>query len=267
MARQKGVIKYVGTLGDIRHFKIKGQEGYFAGMVGGPTGDQVNTAPEFERTRENMNEFGACAKAGKSVRTGLSQVMKQMADSQVTGRLTSIMKKINLEDQTEARGYRKIEITTQRSYLKGFEFNKNTSFNGVFNAPYILNHTDTRQRGNFIIAGFNPANLVNAPSGATHFRLINSISVVSDFEYNATTNNYEPLDPDLNELNDVQYSGYLDLFAVIPETTIVADIPGDLLPTVNTTVLQCIGIEFYQQVGGNYYLFSSGNCLKIEDAF
>jgi hypothetical protein len=41
MARQKGVIKYVGTLGDIRHFKIKGQEGYFAGMVGGPTGDQV----------------------------------------------------------------------------------------------------------------------------------------------------------------------------------------------------------------------------------
>ena len=73
MARQKGVIKYVGTLGDIRHFKIKGQEGYYAGMVGGPTGDQVLSAPEFERTRENMNEFGACAKAGKSVRTGLSQ--------------------------------------------------------------------------------------------------------------------------------------------------------------------------------------------------
>ena len=57
MARQKGVIKYVGTLGDIRHFKIKGQEGYFAGMVGGPTGDQVLSAPEFERTRENMNEL------------------------------------------------------------------------------------------------------------------------------------------------------------------------------------------------------------------
>jgi hypothetical protein len=65
MARQKGVIKYVGTLGDIRHFKIKGQEGYFAGMVGGPTGDQVLSAPEFERTRENMNEFGASAKAGE----------------------------------------------------------------------------------------------------------------------------------------------------------------------------------------------------------
>jgi hypothetical protein len=267
MARQKGNLKYVGTLGDVRHFKIKGQEGYFAGMVGGPTGDQVLSAPEFERTRENMNEFGACAKAGKSVRTGLSQVMKQMADSQVTGRLTSIMKKINLEDQTEARGYRKIEITTQRGYLKGFEFDKNTSFNGIFNAPYTLDHAVDRASGDFTVAAFNPANLVNAPSGATHFRLITSLSVVSDFEYNATTNSYDPMDADLNEVNDIQYSGFLDLFAPIPLTTITATLPGGALPTVNTTVLQCIGIEFYQQVGVNYYLFASGNCLKVEDAF
>ena len=91
MARQKGVLKYVGTLGDVRHFKIKGQEGYFAGMVGGPSGEQVLSAPEFERTRENMNEFGACAKAGKSVRTGLSQIVKQMSDTRVAGRLTAIM--------------------------------------------------------------------------------------------------------------------------------------------------------------------------------
>lgn len=267
MARQKGNLKYVGTLGDVRHFKIKGQEGYFAGMVGGPTGEQVLSAPEFERTRENMNEFGACAKAGKSVRTGLSQLMKQMADSQVTGRLTSIMKKINLEDQTEARGYRKIEITTQRSYLKGFEFDRNTSFNGVFNAPYIVNHTDTRQSGKLVIPEFNPENLVNAPSGATHFRLINTISVVSDFEYNATTNSYEPMDSELNEVNDVQYSDYLNLFAIVPETTIISTLPGDVVPTENTTVLQCVGIEFYQQVGANFYLFASGNCLKVEDAF
>ena len=32
-------------------------------------------------------------------------------------------------------------------------------------------------------------------------------------------------------------------------------------------ILQCIGIEFYQQVGANFYLFASGNCLKVQDAF
>mgnify|MGYP003398316653 FL=1 len=41
MARQKGLMKNVGTIGDVRHFKIKGQEGFFAGMVGGPTTEQV----------------------------------------------------------------------------------------------------------------------------------------------------------------------------------------------------------------------------------
>ncbi len=38
------------------------------------------------------------------------------------------------------------------------------------------------------------------------------------------------------------------------------------MPT-DVTVLQAVGIEFYQKVGANYYQFSSGNCLKIVDAF
>ena len=184
MARQKGALKYVGTLGDVRHFKIKGQNGYFAGMVCGPTGDQVKTASEFERTRENMNEFGGCAKAGKSVRTGLSGLIRTMADSQVTGRLTSIMKKINLEDGTEARGYRKIEITSQRQYLEGFDFDKNLSLDSVVNVDFTLTHVAARNAANLVIPAFNPMDLIAVPSGATHLRLINAIAVISDFEYN-----------------------------------------------------------------------------------
>ena len=267
MARQKGPLKYVGTLGDVRHFKIKGQEGYYAGMVGGPTGDQVKTAPEFERTRENMNEFGACARAGKSIRTGLSQLMKQMADSQVTGRLTSVMKKINLEDQTEARGYRKIEISTQRNYLKGFEFDRNTSFNGIFNAPFTVAHDVDRASGTIVVPAFNPMNLLNAPSGATHFRMIGALSVVSDFVYNATTNSYDALDEVANEVNDIKYSAYLDLYATTSPTTISNVLPNSVVPTTDSSVMQCIGIEFYQKVGTEYYLFASSNCLKIEDVF
>jgi hypothetical protein len=267
MARQRGALKYIGTLGDVRHFKIKGQEGYFAGMVGGPTAEQVKTAPEFARTRENMSEFGACAKAGKSVRTGLSQLMKQMADPQVTGRLTAVMKKINLEDQTEARGYRKIEITTQRNYLKGFEFDKNTSFSGIFNAPYTLTHIAERSAGSLVVSAFNPANLVNPPAGATHFRLITAISVISDFEYNAVTNAYEPMQPITNEVSTVAYSAYLDLSANVPATTLTATLQSGIVPNADVSVLQCIGIEFSQKVGVNYYLFSSGNCLKVEEVF
>ena len=113
MARQLGNVKYKGTIGDIRHFKIKGLKGNFAGLNGGASSEQIKSDPAFVRTRENMNEFGGCAAVGKSVRVGLAQLMKQMSDPQLTGRLTAIMKKINLEDQTESRGYRAILVSTQ----------------------------------------------------------------------------------------------------------------------------------------------------------
>ncbi len=267
MARQKGLMKYVGTIGDVRHFKIKGQEGFYAGMVGGPTAQQVKSAPEFERTRENMNEFGGCAKAGKSLRTALSQVMSKMADSKVTGRITAIMKKINLEDGTEARGFRKIEISTQRQYLIGFEFDRNLSINGVFNAPYDVDHNTDRNEAEFIIAGFNPSDLVSAPAGSTHFRLINAIAVISDFTYNAVTGTYEAEDVTTNELNAVEYSSYIPLNTAFAGTTISVALPGSPTLGSNVTVVQCIGIEFFQEVNGQYYAFASGNCLKIEDAF
>lgn len=267
MARQKGLMKYVGTIGDVRHFKIKGQEGFFAGMVGGPTAQQVKSAPEFERTRENMNEFGGCAKVGKSLRTALSALMGKFTDPQVTGRLTSIMKKINLEDGTEARGYRKVEVSTQRNYLEGFEFNKNLSISGIFNAPYDVTHTVDRDSSDFIIDPFNPSDLISAPSGSTHFRLINALAVLADFSYNATTGSYEPDDMTNNELMIIEYSPYIPLNTIYAGSTITAQLPGTPTLGSNVSVVQCIGIEFFQEVNGLFYPFASGNCLKIEEVF
>jgi hypothetical protein len=49
--------------------------------------------------------------------------------------------------------------------------------------------------------------------------------------------------------------------------TFTATFPGTPTLDTNVTVIQCIGIEFFQEVNGNYYAFNSGNCLRIEDAF
>ena len=268
MAKQTGLTRYSGSMGGVRHFKIKGLAGDFAGMNGGPSGDQIKTAPEFARTRENMNEFGGCATAGKSIRTGLSQVIKQMSDPQMTGRLTGVIKKINLEDQTEARGYRAILISQEKQYLIGFAFDRNVSLEGHFTAPYSYANTTARDAATFTVPAFNPANLVNAPAGATHFRLINALACVSDFAYNEQTGTYEPIDVANNELSDVAYSSYLPLNAALTTVTaITATLPGTPTLTADASVIFCIGIEFFQEVGTNYYLFNSGNALKVIDIF
>jgi hypothetical protein len=267
MARQKGHIKYVGTLGEVRHFKIKGNEGYFAGLKGGPTGEQVKTAPGFVRTRENMSEFAACAMAGKSVRVGLSALMKQMTDSQFTGRLTAIMKKINIEDGSEARGQRAILVTQEPQYLKGLDFNKNISFNGVFSAPFTLTPNVDRNESVLSIPSFNPLNYLNIPAGATHFRIINALSVISDFVYNTDTTSYEPAEQTLNEVSNIAYSTYIPIDAVTTAIDVTATLPDSPTLPANVSVLGSIGIEFYQEVGSNFYLFNAGNALKIQDVY
>ena len=263
MAKQAGPLKYKGTIGDIRHFKIKGLKGYYAGMAGGPSGEQIKTAPEFKRTRENMNEFGGCASAAKSVRVGLSSLMQQMSDPQLTGRLTGIMKKINLEDQSEARGTRAILISQQTQYLKGLNFNKTINFDSVFTGKVQVTPNADRNGVDLSIA-YNPANNVNAPAGSTHFRLVSAVSVLSDYIYNSATGQYEPINPDLNEENSVVYMPYTDFASADLVVGLNNTIPLIGALTADTSLLVCVGIEFYQQVGSNYYLFSSGNALKIQ---
>lgn len=267
MAKQTGLLRYSGSMGGVRHFKIKGLQGDYAGLVGGPTAEQIKKDNAFARTRENMSEFGGCASAGKSIRVGLSQIIKQMGDSRLTGRLTAIMKQINLEDTANPRGQRAIEVSTNQSVLTGLNFDANVSLAGIFNAPYTLTPDPSRTFSNFDVASFNPANLVNNPAGATHFRLINANVVVSDWSYNMATGSYEPTDPTLNSISDISYSGYLDLNAVAPVTNILSTLPGSPTMTPSVSVLSCIGIEFYQQVGTNYYLFSQGNALRCELVF
>jgi len=262
MARQSGPLKYKGNIGGIRHFKMKGLKGSFAGMAGGASAEQIKKAPEFKRTRENMNEFAGCASAGKSVRVGLSSLMKQMSDPQLTGRLTAIMKKINLEDQSEARGYRAILISQQSNYLKNLVFNTGVSFDSIFTGNITITPQSNRN-GVEMAAIFNAANHVHAPVGATHFRLISAIMALSDFAYNSSSKVYEPIKPSLNELNSVVYFPYTDFSSADLQMTTTNILPGSPELSTETSLIVCVGIEFYQQVGTNYYLFSSGNALKI----
>jgi len=263
MARQKGALKYVGTIGDIRHFRIKGNKGYFAGMVGGPTAEQIATDPAFKRTRENMNEFAGSATTGKSFRNGISGLIKSNGDSQVTGRITAIMKKINLEDGSEVRGKRAVLITQVPHYLVGFEFNKFTSFGGVFKAPFTLTPTAGRDSSTLEVASFNPLDSLYVPAGATHFRLLNVLTVVSDFAYNETTKVYEPKDGTVNELTAAESSDYISVSEPTALISLASTLPGSPVLSTDVSVVNVLAIEFYQEVNGNYYQFSQGNAMKV----
>ena len=70
-----------------------------------------------------------------------------------------------------------------------------------------------------------------------------------------------------NELTNIAYSPYIPLNASYAGSTITATLPGAPVLAANASVVQCIGIEFFQEVNGNYYKFSSGNCLVIDNVY
>ena len=63
MARQKGIIKLRGTVGDITFYKSK--DGHLVRERGGVDGNRIANDPAFKRTRENGSEFGRAGKSGK----------------------------------------------------------------------------------------------------------------------------------------------------------------------------------------------------------
>jgi hypothetical protein len=264
MARQTGPIKYKGTIGEIRHFKIKGLKGHFAGLKGGVDAERIKNGDEFERTRENMNEFGGSAKAGKYFRQILSPIMKGVADARVTSRVTALMKKINIEDGSEARGVRGVLMTVRKDLMKDFEFNKMTNFESIFRAMFTLDVPETRSSAALVVTGFDPRLHLNSPRGASHFRIAFSIASVSDYIFNALDNTYEPKVKE-SGLLALGYSDYLPVNGDVSDLNLSAELPNGTKPTEFESLVVCVGVEFYQQVSNKYYLLATGNCLKIAD--
>ena len=102
MARQTGVIKLKGKVGDLSFYKSEGKD--FARMKGGVDADRIKNDPNFARTRENGNEFGTAGKGGKLLRTALRGLLIKSADNRITSRLTKEMLKAVQSDAVNARG-------------------------------------------------------------------------------------------------------------------------------------------------------------------
>jgi hypothetical protein len=238
MARQKGIIKLRGTIGDITFYKT--QDGHLAREKGGVDASRIKNDPAFQRTRENGSEFGRAGKAGKILRTALRALLLNSADGRMVSRLTQAMVKVIQADTTSVRGLRNV-IDGEAELLAGFEFNIRGKLGTSVFAPYV--GTIDRVTGDIIVdlASFIPANMIAAPSGTTHFKII---SAGAEIDFEAET--------------------FVEAHS---ETAIL---PWDMTPTVaiiqtnevtpNSTkpLFLALGVEFYQQVNGQMYALKNG---------
>lgn len=245
MAQQKGIIPLKGTIGNITFYKSK--DGYLAREKGSLNADRIANDPAFVRTRENGAEFGRAGAAGKVLRTALRSLLMNTADSRMISRLTREMMKVIQADAVNERGKRNV-IDGEAALLEGFEFNANSKLGTSLFAAFST--TIDRVSGGLSISipSFIPVNMVAAPSGATHFKLV-SAGVEIDFE----SKSY---------VVDVSNGATLPWNA---SATAAMNLQHQVTANSTKPLFLVLGIEFYQEVNGNQYSLKNGafNALAL----
>lgn len=238
MARQKGIIKLKGTIGDITFYKTK--DGHLAREKGGIDASRIKSDPAFQRTRENGAEFGRAGTAGKVLRTALRTVLINSADSRMVSRLTQAMVKVIQADRRSERWLRNV-IDGEAELLSGFEFN----IRGKLGTSLFAHFVGTIDRGSGVIAvaldPFVPSNMIAAPGGTTHFKII---SAGAEIDFEAETFMESHSETDILPWNQTATAVISHVNSVTPDST--------------KPLFLALGIEFYQEVNGQMYSLKNG---------
>jgi hypothetical protein len=247
MARQNGIIKLKGTIGDISFYKTS--DGHLAREKGGVDASRIKNDPAFQRTRENGSEFGTAGKGGKVIRNAIRLLLQNAKDKRVVSRLTTNLLKVVKTDATNERGLRTIEDGTM-SLLTGFEFNTKGKLGATLFAKFTNAFDRVSGDATVSIAAFAPTVRIAAPSGTTHFKMVMGAAEV-DFA---------------NETSVFES----DETAILPydsADTAVIDLTATVTANSVLPLLHVLGIEFYQEVNGQMYPLKNGsyNALSVID--
>jgi len=264
MAIQTGNIKYRGSFKSIRNYVNLHDPRTFAGEKGGANRDLIMNNPAFARTRENMVEFAGCGKACKAIRKGLNNLLPDQTDKRFTARLMSLVKVINRHDIEGEHGRRGIFFTEAHTIIQSLVFNKLNNLADKWSRLFIVAHPVSKAEATLNVTNFTLKDC-DIPKGATHYRLLNHLSAISDYTYSELTRQYEPLSG-LDATNAFKYSEYtpvetaltVELKAEFPVGTVIGD---------DCTILECVGIEFYIPNGKGKYTPTVGNSLVMKDVF
>jgi len=237
MARQKGVIKLEGRIGDLSFYK-SGSD-YLARSKGGVDAERIKKDPAFARTRENGEEFGRAGKASKLLRNALKVPVSKSADNRVASRLTTALLKVIQADATNKRGERTV-LAGDMALLQGFEFNRNNGLDDMIKAAHTVAFDRATGQATVVVDFSNPSLELVKVEGSNVVRFTVGLAAM-DFE----NNEFEV---------DVVQSDAVTISSTDP---VAVNITSSVSANSTFPVFVVLGAEYYQEVNGEFYLINS----------
>jgi hypothetical protein len=245
MAKQAGLIKIKGTIGDLSFYES--QDGHLVRFKGGISKERIKNDANFARTRENNSEFGRACEAGKLLRTAFRRYVNYASDKNTVARLSSRMLEVVKADATSTRGLRNV-LDGELELLQGFDFNIKSELKSSFYSQYAANIDRVLGEARVNILPFIPANMVASPVGATHCQLVSAGAEI-DFEnksFTVATSESSMIQLDNNLTQDI---------------ILLSGLPA------NSThpLFLILGINYFQEVNGAMYPLNdfSFNALSL----
>ena len=264
MAILTGALMYNGSFKSIRNYRKLHDLKTYAGEKGGANRDLIMKNAAFARTRENMCEFGGCGAAVKVIRIGFLNLLPEKVDGRFTGRLMRMAKEINRRDPEGEHGRRSILFSAGRSVLRNIVFNARVNLSEMMQGCISCAHPVSRLSGTLSVSDLKILSIY-IPLGATHFRIQNHLSVISDWVYSDLNHRYEALSAE-NGLSAYSYSAFTPVYSTLNTDLITSFRPGTVL-TEDCTVMQCVGVEFFIRSAGDVYLPVKEGCMKVGEVF
>ncbi|HMG14712.1 MAG TPA: hypothetical protein VK590_04650 [Saprospiraceae bacterium] len=245
MARQKGTVKFTGSIGDVTGVKI-GDE-YYIRQKSNLDGERIQNDPAFANTRKSNIEFTEYTKCTALIEHAFADAILNIKEGRAHNRLGSIVNKIKNLDIIHQKPYRQvatgIQLDAGKELLSGFDFNMYSHLNTVLDKKFDLDTTN----GILTVEDLITAKDLQKPKAANKVGIQLFCSKI-DFESRtfATVNSIESR---INIEDSVQ------------NISLTIDLP----PAENSVNVFLLTLVYYQTINGIDYFLNDRQyrCAKI----
>lgn len=231
--------------------------------------DGVDELAEDEREAEaeswKITGKNGCAAAVKALRVCFKDLPEHLIYAYFTGWLMRMVAAIYSFEHKEGGKTRSIFFSREKKFIHGhLQFSKKKGVIEHMSNQFDREHSESRNEVRVWGKEVN-LKLKYVSPGATHFRVLSHISIISDYFYVAKKDRFEPISM-LNTMSVCGFSEYL-IVQDTSEIEVVVRFPEGVFPSDDDTVIHCLGLVFYQKQAETYYQVYGGSGVIVWDVF
>ena len=178
-------------LGNYSVYTMKGVDKVILRSKGGPSSEQIKSAPSFAFMRQNMSEFGGCGKASARI-MDVCYGIKHLADYNFSGTITKVCK-IIMKNDSSITGKRSILFSKYGKLLEGFNLNKVNTFDSVIRQSPTVTFSRTDLKATLEFLDYYPDLNFITPWKFPIYRFIIVFGIIPDMVFNGK--GYAPANP------------------------------------------------------------------------